>query len=117
MDDELKEAIAELAEFYDFYMSISELPAEEMVERVEERDPSFIEHIETMEEPPKTTLDFWSGFGIWTISGLRSKYHHIWDRVIDTYFRSGTNRQLYEKYKLKDAVWSQINKILKNSGF
>lgn len=105
MEDELNDALAELIEFSAFYMEISKLSPEEMVRRVEERDPSFIEHVEIMEEPPKSSMDFWSGFGIWTITRLRSKYSHIWDEVTDAYFHSDP------------VVWAQINEILKNSNF
>ena len=105
MESEFYDALAELAEFSAFYMGISKLSPEEMVKRVEERDPSFIEHVETMEKPPKSSLAFWSGFGIWTITRLRSKYSHIWDEVADAYLQSNP------------VIWAQINEILNNSSF
>lgn len=117
MEDELEEAVAELNAFCDFYMEISELSPEEMVEKVEEMDPEFIEHIQAMDEPPKSVGEFWSGYGIWAISGLRGKYSHIWSEVSDTYFRSDVRRQLREKSKFMSAIWSQIDEILKNSNF
>ena len=64
MEDELEKAVAELIEAYDFFMDISEFTTEEMVEAMEERAPSFIEHIEMMEEPPKTASEFLDGFFI-----------------------------------------------------
>jgi len=110
---ELAKAVAELNEAYEFLEEISELSPEEMVERVEERDPSFIEHIEGMEEPPKSTLDFWEGISIWTISGLRNKYHHIWHEVVQAYFESDLAKKTFAKAKLR----GEIEQILKNTGF
>lgn len=117
MDEDVKKAVKELAELRIFLMDVSELPADEMVKRVEERDPSFIEHVEAMEEPPKSARDFWAGFGIWSTTGLRSKYQSIWDKVMDAYFHSEAHKKLREKYKLKDIVESQLDKILKDSDF
>jgi hypothetical protein len=110
---ELANAIAELNEFYEFYMEIAELPPREMVEKVEERDPSFMEHIEAMAEPPKSPLDFWTGFGIWTITGLREKYRHIWHEAIHAYFQSDLYKKVYGKAKLQ----SDIERILRDTGF
>jgi hypothetical protein len=104
-EEELNNALAELIEFSTFFMEMSKLSPEEMARRVEERDPSFIEHLETMEEPPKSSGDFWSGFCIWTITRLRWKYSHIWHNVTDAYFHSDL------------VAWEQTNEILKNSNF
>jgi hypothetical protein len=105
MGSEYYDALEELAEFTAFYMRISKLSPKEMVKRIEERDPSFIEHVEKMEKPPKSSLDFWSGFGIWTITRLRSKYSHIWNEVADSYLQSNP------------VIWAQIDEILNNSRF
>lgn len=113
MEYELAKAIAELNEAHEFLEEVAELSSKEMVERVEERDPAFIAHCETMEEPPENALDFWSGFGIWTITGLRNKYHHIWHEVVEAYFQSDLHRKFYAKAKLK----SEIEQILKDTGF
>ena len=55
MEYEIAKAMAELYEAYEFLEEIAELTPEEMFEKVEARDKSFIEHIESMEEPPKST--------------------------------------------------------------
>ena len=117
MENDFDKALAELIDASDFIMRISGLPAEQMVEEVAVRAPSFIEYVEAMEAPPKNSLEFWASFDIWTIEGLCSKYCEIWDKVIDAYSCSGASKQLYEKYNLRDVVWSQIDKILKKSGF
>ena len=117
MSNELDAAVAALSEANDFIMYISELTTEEMVMEVERRDPSFIEHIETMEEPPKTAMEFWSGFGIWTITGLKDKYRHIWDQVTYRYFHSKNTKKVINKAKIKAAMWSVVEKILKDSNF
>ena len=64
MKYKLAKAIAELNEAYEFFEEIVELSPEAMVERVEERAPSFIEHIKAMEEPPKNASEFWEVFTI-----------------------------------------------------
>lgn len=110
-------ALAELEAFYDFCMDVSELPTDEMVKRVEERYPEFIEHIETIEKSPKDALEFWTGFVIWTHSKLKSKYPRIWHEVVAAYFSKGINRQLYDKWKFKNAIWSCIDEVLENSNF
>jgi len=84
MKYEIVKAITELHEAYQFLEAIAELTPKEMFEKIEERDKSFIEHIEIMEEPPKSASDFWKGFSIWTISRLRNKYHRIWHQVLDS---------------------------------
>jgi len=117
MKDELDKALKELAELYDFYIDIAELPAEEMVEKIEERDPEFIEHIEAMENPPQSGDDFWFGYGIWSMSRLHSKYRPIWGELIDAYFHSDVRRQQREKWSLSSAMWTKIDEILKNSDF
>lgn len=113
MKYELAKAVAELKEAYEFLEEIAGLPAEEMVERVEESDPSFIEHIEAMEEPPKGTSEFWEGFSIWAITGLRSKYRHIWDEVIQAWFQS----DLCKEFRAKAKLNAEIEQILKDTGF
>jgi hypothetical protein len=110
---ELAKAVAELNEAYEFLNEIAELSPEEMVERVEERDPSFIEHIESMEELPRTVLDFWEGISIWTITKLHNKYSHIWHEVTQAWFQSDLSKKIYAKAKLK----TEIGQILKNVGF
>ncbi|GAI85626.1 unnamed protein product [marine sediment metagenome] len=117
MGNELNAAIAELSEANEFIMYISELPTEEMVEEVERRAPSFIEHIETMGKPPKTPMDFWEGFCIWAITGLRDKYRHIWHQVTYLYFHSKDTKKIINKAKSKAAVWSAVEQILKDSNF
>jgi len=118
MEDELEKAVAELIEAYDFFMDISEFTTEEMVEAVEERAPSFIEHIEMMEEPPKTASEFLEGFFIWTLSRLREKYRHIWDKAVDTYFHSETHKKRLENAKFKSgAMGREIEKILRDLDF
>lgn len=113
MKYELAKAIAEVNEAYEFLEEVAELPSEEMVERVEERDPSFIEHIEAMEEPPKSALDFWEGISIWTITGLRNKYRHIWHEVIEAWLQSDLHKKFHARAKLK----TEIEQILKNTSF
>lgn len=110
---ELAKAVAELNEAYEFLEEIAELAPEEMAERVGERDASFIEHIEGMEKPPKSVSEFWDGFGIWTITGLRNKYCHIWHEVIQAWFQSDLCKEVRAKAKLK----AEIEQILKDSGF
>lgn len=110
---ELAKAVAELNEAYEFLEEIAELSPEEMVERVEERDLSFIEHIEGMEEPPKSALDFWEGISIWTITELRNKYRPIWHGVIQAWFQSDLCKEFRAKAKLK----AEIEQILKDTGF
>jgi len=117
MENDLDSALAELIEAFDFARDISKLSADEMVEKVEEREPSFIEHIETMEGLPKTASAFLEGFEIWTVSRLSHKYRHIWREVIDAYFRSEAHKLRVENAKLKTAVWSDIEQILRDSGF
>ena len=70
-----------------------------------------------MVNPPQRIDDFWFGFGIWVISGLEVKYHHIWSELLDTYFHSDIHRQLREKWKFRDAIWSHIDEILKKYSF
>ena len=106
-------AIEELSEAYEFLEEIAELSLEEMVEMVEGRAPSFIEHIEGMEQPPKNALDFWEGISIWTITGLRNKYHHIWGKVVQAWFQSGLHKKVLAKAKIK----AELEQILKNTGF
>ena len=110
-------ALSEYIEFFDFHMEIARLPIEEMLERMAERDPSFMEHIETMENPPKDALELWSGFGIWTVTSFRAKYHHFHKKLVDAFFHSDATRQISEKYELKETVESQLALILKVSGF
>ena len=113
----MDEAMEELNDFNDFYMEISELSPKEMIEKVEERYPEFIEHIDAMENPPSSALEFWSGFGIWSISRLHDKYYHIWKQVIEAYFKSDVRQESRKKWALRGKVNSQIEKILKNSSF
>ena len=111
IDYELAVAVAELSEAQDFLMEISKLSPKEMFEAVRKRDPAFIEHCEAMEEPPESPLDFWEGFGIWSIRCLGHKYRHIWEKVVDAYFVSPAHDR-----KMRDAeVWSDIEEILKES--
>lgn len=110
---ELAKAVAELNEAYEFLEEITELSPEEMVERVEERDLSFIEHIEGMEEPPKSALDFWEGICIWTITRLRNKHSHIWHEVIKAWLQSDLHKKFHARAKLK----TEIEQILKNTSF
>ena len=117
MEDRLQEALTELIEAYDFIMDISELSSEEMVERVEEQAPSFIEHIESMEEPPRTLSDFWAGFGIWTVTRLRDKYSDIWHELIHTYFRSEAWGKRIKEAQFQTLIRSQIEQILEASDF
>lgn len=117
MNYELAAAVTELIEAQDFIMEIAELPTKEMVNRVEKRDPSFIEHIEGMEQPPKTAEEFWEGFSIWIISGLANRYRHIWHEVIAAYFGSEAHKRRVENARFKTAIWSDIERILKTSGF
>jgi len=114
---EIANALAELVEAFDFTMRIYRLKLKQMRKEVRARDPSFIEHIKAMGKPPKTAADFWEGWSIWSVTGLCSKYRHIWDKVIKAYFLSEARSKVTEKYKLKEAVESQINKILKDSAF
>ena len=117
MKYEIAKAIAELHEAYEFLEEIAELTPEEMFEKVEERDKSFIEHIEMMEEPPKSASDFWEGFSIWTISRLSNKYHRIWHQVLDSWFKSDIRKKLQNSARLKTAVWSNIEQILRDAHF
>jgi len=117
MKYEIAKAIAELQEAYEFLEAIAELTPEEMFEKVEERDKSFIEHIETMEEPPKNASDFWDGFSIWTISRLGNKYHRIWHEVLDSWFKSDIRKKSQNNARLKSAVWSDIEQILRDAHF
>jgi len=117
MEDELDNAVGELIEAHDFIMEIARLPTEEMVEKVEERDPSFIEHIEAMEQPPKTAEEFWEGFSIWTVSGLANKYHHIWHEVCTAFFGSEAHKRRVQNSRFETVIWSDIDQILKASGF
>lgn len=110
---ELAKAIADLNEAYEFLEEIAELPPKEMVEKVEERDTSFIDHIEGMEQPPKNASGFWEGISIWTISGLRNKYRHIWHEVVQAYFQSDLHKKVLANAKLK----AEIEQILKDTGF
>lgn len=110
---ELAKAVAELNEAYEFLEEIAELSPEEMVEKVEERAPSFIEHIEAMEGPPKSASEFWEGFSIWTITGLRNKYCLIWDEVIQAWLQSDLHKKFHARAKLK----TEIEQILKSIGF
>jgi hypothetical protein len=110
---EMAKAAAELNDLYEFLEELQDLSPDEQVERVAERDPAFIAHCESMDEPPKSAFDFRSGFAIWTISGLRDKYRPIWSKVIKSYFRSEQHRKSVMKAILKD----QLNQILKDSGF
>lgn len=109
IDYELTAAVAELSEVQDFLMEISELSPKEMFEAVRKRDAAFIEHCEAMEDPPKSAEDFLSGFCIWTITRLRSKYRHIWGKVVDAYFKSPA----HERKMQKAIMWTDIEKILK----
>jgi len=84
---------------------------------VEERDKSFIEHIESMEEPPKSASDYWEGFSIWTISRLGSKYHQIWHEVLDLWFKSDIRKKLQNSARLKGAVRANIEQILSDAHF
>jgi len=113
MKYELAKAIAELNEAYEFLEEIAEFSPEEMVEKVKGRAPSFIEHIEAMEDPPKSASEFWEGFSIWTITGLRNKYCLIWDEVIQAWLQSDIRKKAYAKAKLK----AEIEQILKNTSF
>jgi len=114
-EEEFKNALRELAELDDFCVEVADLSYAKMVERVKEKYPGFIDHIESMDDPPETQKDFWFGFTIWSHSYLSSKYRHIWDKVVHTYFHSEVHKQQFEKWKSMDKVWSQIEKILKNS--
>jgi hypothetical protein len=114
---EIAKAIAELNEAYEFLEVIAELTPEEMFEKVEERDKPFIEHIETMDEPPQNASDFWEGFSMWTISRLGSKYHQIWHEVLDSWFKSDIRKKLRNKANLKSAVWANIEQILSDAHF
>jgi len=110
---ELAAAVAELSEAQDFLMEISELGPQEMLEAVTRRDPAFIEHCEAMERPPQSDLEFWEGFGIWTITGLKSKYRHIWHKVARAYFRSPMHTTRLQKA----SMWTAIEQILKDRRF
>ena len=117
MSIELDEAVAALSEANEFIMYISELTSEEMVKEVEKRDPSFIDHIEAMDEPPKTAMDFCSGFAIRTITGLKARYPDIWSQVTYRYFHSKDTKEVINKAKSKAAMWSSVERILKDSSF
>jgi len=117
MKYEIAKAIAELHEAYEFLEEIAELTPEKMFEKVEERDRPFIEHIEMMEEPPKSASDFWEGFSIWTISRLGDKYHRIWHQVLDSWFKSDIRKNFQNNARLKTAVWSNIEQILRDANF
>jgi len=117
MKYEIAKAIAELHEAYKFLNEIAELTPEEMFEKVEERDRSFIEHIEMMEEPPRTASDFWENFSIWTFSQLSNKYHQIWHQVLDSWFKSDIHKKFQNSAKLKTAIWADIEQILRDAHF
>jgi hypothetical protein len=117
MKYEIDKAIEELNEAYEFLEAIAELTPEEMLEKVEERDKSFIEHIEIMEEPPKSASDFWEGFSIWTISRIGRKYHQIWHKVLDSWFKSDIRKKSQNSAKLKSAVRANIEQILSDAHF
>ncbi len=108
MKCELDIAIAELNETVELLNeaveSIVELPShspDEIVEKVAGKNPSLIEHVRTMNGPPKNTLEFWMEFGIWTLSGLRGKYDHIWHEVTKAYRKSGFEKKTGAGAKLK----------------
>ena len=110
---EIAKVAAELNDIYEFLEGLLELSPQEQVEKVAERDPAFIAHCELMEEPPKSDLDFRSGFAIWAITGLRNKYRPIWSKVVESYFQSEPHRKSLMKAKFED----QLNQILRDSGF
>ena len=110
---ELAIAVAELNEAIEFIIDLPDHSPEEIVEKVAEKDPSFVEHVRTMGERPKSALEFWVRFGIWSISGLRNKYSHIWYEVAKAYWKSDLAKKTGARIKLK----TQINQILKDAGF
>jgi hypothetical protein len=110
---ELAVAVAELAETQEFLMEISELAAQEMFEAIRKRDPAFIEHCEAMEQPPRNGFELWEGFGIWSITGLRSKYRHIWHKVARAYYKS----PMATKQLQKARMWTAIEQILRDTRF
>lgn len=113
IDYELATAVGELSVAYEFLMHIAKLSPDGMFEAVKTRFPSFIEHFEAMEEPPESAYEFWTGFGSWTVKGLRFKYKAQWDQVLDAYFESC----LHEKNVQLAAMWSDVAHVLKETEF
>ncbi|MBI4295469.1 MAG: hypothetical protein HY669_04810 [Chloroflexi bacterium] len=117
MGNELDDAVAELTEAHDFLLDICELAPKEMLKKIDERDPSFIEHIESMKNPPVTVEELWKDFSIWIVSGLADKYHHIWRDVTAAYFGSEAHSRQVQNARLKTALWSEVDRILQSSDF
>lgn len=115
MENDFKaKAFAELADTYEFIFHLGELDPKEVPGEIAARDPEFIQLVETFDKPPENVAVFWGVYVLRALQMLQLKYGK---KLLDAFFDSDTFRQLLQKGERRKAIWSQIEEILKDSGF
>ena len=108
MSEELDKAVAELLDNYSFCMSICALPGEDIVKRIEVRDPEYLARTKVMDDPPGNVIDLWAGFCVWSVTSLQKKYEPIWGDVARAYFDSDARKQAPPQPRLAELIWTRI---------
>ncbi|MFH1640270.1 MAG: hypothetical protein ABIB93_08210 [Chloroflexota bacterium] len=108
MSDEINRAVAELLEAHERCMSVYALPGDETIKRIEQIDPEYAACVKEMDDPPTSTVDFWTGYCIFCVARLREKYGPVWAEVAKAYFRSDAHTGRPPGKHLAALIWAQI---------
>jgi hypothetical protein len=109
MDNEIRQAAAELDELNGLLSDLSRQPTRDVIEIITQNTPGYIEAARASGELPEKTIDLVVDYGIWNLFRLHRRYEKVWDEALEHHYLSASAPGGAQMVK---TIWAHVAMVI-----